>query len=122
MALSNEDKSDVSRAFGKKAASAVSSATNDSAKRKYDAQTKALTRKMGKMFSGGPSKLTVLQEKRKAESIASDTGFHSKAETAKREQERKEHKERVKAHRAALERGEAPKNPYNSGKPRWPSN
>lgn len=41
MALSHEDKKDVSAAFGKKAANAVSKAT-------HDAKSKALGKKMGK--------------------------------------------------------------------------
>lgn len=43
--LSNEDRKDVSRAFGAKAASKVSRATND-------AKSKALDRKSGKKTSG----------------------------------------------------------------------
>lgn len=65
MALSNEDKKDVSHAFGKKAAGAVSNATRDYShidhisggmfsknKAKSDAKNKALHAKSGGKYSG----------------------------------------------------------------------
>jgi hypothetical protein len=59
------------------------------------------TRKLDKFFKGmgGKSELTLLQERRKAESIKSDTGYFSKAETAKREAEHKAYKEKVRLSR-----------------------
>jgi hypothetical protein len=59
------------------------------------------SRMLNKFFKdmGGKSELTLFQERQKAESIKSDTGFYSKAETAKREAEHKAYKERVRLSR-----------------------
>jgi hypothetical protein len=73
-----------------------------------NARTKALMKKMSKMFSGGPSKQTLRQEAdRKA-----GKGFYDPKAIAKRDTEHKEYKEKVRIYHAQRQAGLNPKNPF----------